>query len=80
MLNTSRYAGDRDLELLGQVLCRASIGIGGLNHTNIDGIHTSRLDQVHNEHGSKASNFITVQQVENTSYGINTLIVGYKIQ
>ena len=53
---------------VGKIVGGATVCIGGLNNANLDRIDIGILNKFHDEHGSKTSNLVTIQQLENTIY------------
>lgn len=64
MLDTGRCADDGETESLGDVACRGTVGICGLDHTNPEVGQTDSLNEVCDEGSGEGSNLVTIKEVE----------------
>lgn len=53
---------------LSEVSGRVTVSIGGLHDADVNVFKASGLDEIHNEHGGKASNFVTIKEAEGTIF------------
>lgn len=64
VLDASRCADDGEAEGLGDIGCRGTIGVCGLDYTNPEVGQPNGLDKVCDEGSSKGGNLVSIKQAE----------------